>query len=213
MKVVTKVISVMILFFVLSAEVCAAEQQQIPEAVSVTLEAGYGETAVCDMQFQMYLIARMDETGGLQVVTDWETLENDIKKCLTGKQEWQELAETVALEQKDISEKKAQAVVRTNADGIGYAENIERGLYLVVASEMEQGGYLYRAAPFFVTVPTQNPVNQDWEKETKVCVKTERETMSHPETGEGRLLEELLAVMGISLLVVGRIVYRKRQKH
>lgn len=117
-----------------------------------------------EIPVKLYKVASMDETAGYTVDTETYgsgfVIEDKGDKTAEWLQQWKDLA-LIAAEKVEEGRIEADAVVSmqpvAGADAScsrGTAENLEAGLYLVLAENVEYGGYEYSFSPYLVSVPT-----------------------------------------------------------
>lgn len=148
--------------------------------------------ALAGAQVSIYRVAEMEETGALTAAKEFGAFSVDIR----GKndEKWRELAATM---EAAVLRDKMQpfAFGRTDVDGKLLfpqkgGSKLMPGLYLVRTDRLQQGGYWYDSAPFFVMLPEQEKKSNEWVYDVTANAKPEKtEIPSQPETAVRKALK------------------------
>ena len=195
--------------------------------VSLTISYQQDGTPLNGAQFDIYLVAVMDECGELTPTADFAQFDVQIR----GKhdEEWKALASS--LEDYILRENLLPADSgKTDSRGLltfpAGQQKLKHGLYLVLGHRHSQGGYQYEASSFPVLLPGADKEANEWIYNvtaypkyhyTKEGIeeKLDRPTPllpsgKLPQTGQLWWPVPILLAVGILLLVSGLIRRRKR---
>ena len=156
----------------LPAQALAAGSIDLSRGVSLTVSYADGKTALSGAQFDMYLIATVDETGELTATGAFSSFPVDIR----GRNDdaWNEVAST--LDGYILRDKIAPTdSAKTNAQGLASFPNAQprltAGLYLVRGQQHTQSGTIYEAAAFLVMLPGLDRAANAWLYDVTVSAK------------------------------------------
>ena len=156
----------------LPAQALAAGSIDLSRGVSLTVSYADGKTALSGAQFDMYLIATVDENGELTATGAFSSFPVDIR----GRDDdaWNEVAST--LEGYILRDKIAPTdSAKTNAQGLASFPNAQArltaGLYLVRGQQHRQSGTIYEAATFLVMLPGLDRAANAWLYDVTVSAK------------------------------------------
>ena len=152
----------LVLLAALLPRALAAGRMDLNRELQLHLSYQKDGAALAGAQVSIYRVAEMEETGALTATKEFGAFSVDIR----GKndEKWRELAAT--MEAAVLRDKmQSFAFGRTDVDGKllfpqkGGSKLIP-GLYLVRTDRLQQGGYWYDSAPFFVMLPEQEKKKQ-----------------------------------------------------
>lgn len=130
----------------------AAKSTDLQPIADLTISTIYDNIPIKGMEFQAYLISRMDADGNLTVTERFSAYAQELD--IRGKNDpaWMKLTEKLAgeIEQKSLAP-DLQAV--SDQEGLVQWKNLSRGLYLILGTGKEQEGFVYTVSPFFVMAP------------------------------------------------------------
>lgn len=162
-KYIITAISFLIVLLLLPIQVRAADSIDIKQDVNLTISFQDENTSLTDAEFDLYLIATVDEYGRLTTTEAFRQFNVDIH----GENDtaWKALAST--LEGYVLRDGiKSTDSGKTDRQGLltfpNQAERLEQGLYLVLSHRHIQSGRIYDAAPFMVLLPAQDKETNDW---------------------------------------------------
>lgn len=153
---------VLLLYF-LPMTVEAAGSIDPEREVSLTISYQQDETPLTGAQFDIYLVAVMDECGELTPTDDFAQFNIQIRG--ENDEEWKVLASS--LEDYILREKLLPADSgKTDSRGLltfpVRQQKLQHGLYLVLGHRHSQGGYQYEASSFPVLLPESDKEANDW---------------------------------------------------
>ena len=168
---------------------CAYNTQ---ETIAAMQQAAQDGAALAGAQVSIYCVAEMEETCALTATKEFGAFSVDIR----GKndEKWRELAATM---EAAVLRDKMQpfAFGRTDVDRKLLfpqkgGSKLMPGLYLVRTDRLQQGGYWYDSAPFFVMLPEQDEKSNEWVYDVTANAKPEKtEIPSQPETAVRKALK------------------------
>ena len=175
----------LVLLVTMLPQALAAGRMELNRELRLNLSYQKDGAALAGAQVSIYRVAEMDETGALTVTKEFSAFSVDIR----GKndEKWRELAATVeAVVLRDKMQPFASG--KTNAEGkLSFPQNgdakLTPGLYLVRTERLQQGGYWYDNAPFFVMLPEQDEKSNEWVYDVTANAKPEKTPIPpQPET-------------------------------
>lgn len=154
-------ISLFLLLIILSCTVSAAGPIDLSQTAQLHLTAQCGELSIEGLEFSLYRISSIDETGELSVLPRFAAYEELVNIRGKNDAQWQESAQTLENEilQNALT---PDTSVFTSDGGIAVVEDLPLGLYLVLPSGVVLNGYVYSAAPFFLLLPEQSQSDNTW---------------------------------------------------
>ena len=159
----------------LPVQVLAAGNIDLSRRGNLTITDSYDETGLAGVIFHIYRISAVDEYGELTPTTDFRKYTDQLDICIEKNEGWIEIAKTL---EQDIllsgsPEPTASAV--SDENGIAAFSDLELGLYLVIGTSIEKGGYLYSTGPFMVMFPNRDPDSNTWVYSANAVAKTDRQ--------------------------------------
>ena len=156
-------LSVLAVFLLLPLQALAAGSIDLNQDVSLTISYQDGNTPLVGAEFDIFLVATVDEYGELTTTKDFAQFNVNIR----GKNDeaWRTLASTLEgyVLRDDISPADS---AKTNDKGLASfptnGKSLKAGLYLVLGHRHTQNGYRYDPAPFMVMLPELNQENNGW---------------------------------------------------
>ena len=185
-------ILLLLLLATLLPQALAAGRVDLNRELRLNLSYQKDGVALAGAQVSIYRVAEMDETGALTAAKEFSGFSVDIR----GKndEKWRELAAT--LEAAVLRDKMQPfASGKTDADGkLSFpqkgAAKLTPGLYLVRTERLQQGGYWYDNAPFFVMLPEQDEKSNEWVYDVTANAKPEKTPIpAQPETVVRKVLK------------------------
>lgn len=156
-------ICVLILAVVLPGQAMAAGSIDLTHPPSLTIAYHDGETPLTGAQFQIYLVATVDEYGELTTTAPFSAYNVDIR----GKDDaaWRTLASTLeGYVLRDAVTPTASGT--TDEQGMlafsGEDPVLPHGLYLILGQSHTQDEQIYLTETFMVMLPSLDKVNNDW---------------------------------------------------
>lgn len=195
--------------------------------VSLTISYQQDETPLTGAQFDIYLVAVMDECGELTPTDDFAQF--DVQMRGKNDEEWKTLASS--LEDYILRENLLPADSgKTDSRGLltfpARQQKLQHGLYLVLGHRHSQGGYQYGASSLQVLLPGPDIEANDWIYNVTAYPKydytnegrgEEPDRPVHllpsgklPQTGQLWWPVPILFAVGVFLLVSGLICQRNR---
>lgn len=181
MKLCKRLTSVLLAVWILSCAVFAAGSIDKNRDIELTISYRDDSTSLVGAEFNIYLVASMDENGELTTENAFQQFNVDIR----GKNDeaWKTLATTL---EGYVLRDKIAPTDSGKTDDNGYLcfptgnERLTPGLYLVLGSRHTQDGFRYDAMPFMTMLPTQDTENNEWVYD--VLVEPKFEASALPET-------------------------------
>ena len=170
-------LSILAVFLLLPVPVLAAGKIDLSHDVSLTVTAAYDQKPISGMQFDVYLVAIVDQYGELTPTKTFSQFNVDIRG--ENDQAWRTLASTLEgyvlwdnLSPTDSGKTDRQGLLSFP----NRQKSLTPGLYLVLGQLHTQDGCQYEADPFMVMLPSLDQTNNSWVYEAKVSPKL----ASHP---------------------------------
>ena len=193
--------SILTLIMLLPFPVMAAGGIDLSKEVTLSLSYKDETTSITGAQFDIYLIAKVDEGGELTPTDVFSQFPVDIR----GKNDeaWKNLAST--LEGYILRDKIAPTDTgKTDANGqLNYpteafrknsGKGLTAGLYLVMGKQHTQGNYKYDASSFIVQLPELNSETNVWNYKVGTSPKFTRTNKPGEESGGGSVSRKALKV-------------------
>lgn len=174
-------LSVLAIFLLLPMAASASDEISFGTEASLTIHNSFGEMGLQGVQFDLYLVSTMDAYGELTPVDTFQQYASDLDIQGENDDAWMQLAGTL---EREIRLGNLGALLPTDSaltGGDGAAafpsgqKRLPLGLYLVMGTRVEQDGYVYATAPFFVTLPRRDSVSDAWDYSVTVNSKLERD--------------------------------------
>lgn len=153
----------------------AAGSIDLNQDVSLTISYQDGNTPLVGAEFEIFLVATVDEYGELTTTKDFAQFHVNIR----GKDDeaWRTLASTLEgyVLRDDISPTDSG---KTNDKGLvsflTAGKSLKAGLYFVLGYRHTQTGFRYDAMPFMVMLPSLDKENNVWSYDVAVSPKFDR---------------------------------------
>ena len=155
----TVLLSIAFLCCVLSPAI-AADHSTAANTCSFTIENAYGRTPLSSVRFSIYLVAERASNGTFTLLPDYKKSGVSIAN-LKKASEWNQAAQDFA----NWTEKRSlpfAAQQTTDAKGHTTFSALSEGLYLVIGDPVSSGKYCYTSAPFLVSLPNWDAIQQHW---------------------------------------------------
>ena len=175
-----------VLAFLLSVTVFAAEKVDVSKKTSLTVNYLYnGTIPVPNAEFSLYQIGMVAETG--ELIIDSRFSDYGIKLDLTNADDWATMAETVYgyLQRDNIA---FSANGKTDKRGKMVLRELPVGLYLLAGASLTNEDFVYTAMPFFLTLPSVNS-EKAWEYDVTVKPKCNRHTLPPEEVVSRKVMK------------------------
>lgn len=168
-----KITLLLLVLFLLPNAVFAAGLIDLDRTASLDISAQFGDLSVENMEFSLYRVSDIDQTGAL-TPTDRFSAYGQLLD-IQGKNDalWQSAAQTL---ENEIQQQYLLPDLTGMTDGTGivHFSDLPLGLYLVLCGGAVADGYVYRTAPFFVLLPEQTTDNT-WNTSLTAAPKLSRE--------------------------------------
>ena len=156
-------LSVLAVFLLLPLQALAAGSIDLNQDVSLTISYQDGNTPLVGAEFEIFLVATVDEYGELTTTKDFAQFHVNIR----GKDDeaWRTLASTLEgyVLRDDISPTDSG---KTNDKGLvsfpTAGKSLKAGLYFVLGYRHTQNGFRYDPTPFMVMLPGLDKENNIW---------------------------------------------------
>lgn len=178
--IMTALLSILAVLLFLQVQAMAAGSIDTGRDVGLTVSYQDGNMPLVGVEFDLYLVAVVDEYGELATTETFRQFNVDIR----GKNDaaWKALASTLegyilqdGIKPTDSGETDKQGLLNFP----NQAKRLEQGLYLALGSRHTQNGRIYDAAPFMVLLPAQDKDINDWLYD--VTVKPKRDSRPEPD--------------------------------
>lgn len=173
-KIIKAVLATMVILLALPLQALAAGRIDQNRDVSLTISYQDGKTPLVGAQFDLYLVATMDETGALTVTQTFEKYSID----LTGNDDaaWKAMASTLegyvlrdSVTPTDSGKTDRNGKLSFPA-GSG---KLAPGLYLILGSRHRQNGVIYDAQPTMALLPVLDKETDEWHYDVTISTKHE----------------------------------------
>lgn len=164
----------LLLILTLPMTVFAAGSIDMSRSTGITIGVVYDKVPVAGMAFGAIRVSTVDETGELTVLNRFSKFASDLDIRGKNDEAWQEMAQILELELYTWEDVTLDAVAKTDESGIARFDNLPKGLYLIVSEGVEQDGYVYTTAPFFVNLPEQDLKSNSWNYDIVANAKPEQ---------------------------------------
>lgn len=169
--------SLYLLVAILQMDVNAAGKVDSDQAVKLTITASCNDLTIAGMKFDAYFISTMDDCGELTPTKQFKEYETELD--IRGKNDaaWETMAQTLerAILLDDLIQPEKS--VTTDASGKAVFTGLEKGLYLLCATGVQQEGYVYQCLPFFAVLPEQNHETNTWNYQVQANAKAGQSPM------------------------------------
>lgn len=159
----TALLSVLTVLLLLPVQAIAAGSIDTGRNVSLTISYEDENTPLAGADFDLYLVATVDESGVLTPTRAFSKFNVDMRgendaawKALASTLEGFVLRDGIASTDSGKTDEKGLLTFPNQA------KQLEQGLYLVLGHRLIQDGCIYDAAPFMMLLPTQDKNANDW---------------------------------------------------
>ena len=157
------VLAVLVILALLPVQALAAGKIDLSRELSLSVSYQNGSTPLAGAQFDLYLVASVDESGELTATEEFASFNVNIRgrndgawKALASTLEGFVLRDNVASADSGKTDRQGRLSYPTGED------NLVPGLYLVLGSRHSQDGRIYDAAPFMVLLPERGKETDPW---------------------------------------------------
>lgn len=174
----------------LPANALAAGLVDSTKPVELTIVYQDGNTPMGDVEFNIYLVARMDETGQLTPVDPFTDMSVDIQG--QNDEAWRALASTL---ESFVIQNRIYATdsCKTDARGVASfpakAQGLFQGLYFVASTHQTLDGRIYETEPFMVLLPGLDYSTNSWNYDLTVAPKHSSKPIPEEETISRKVLK------------------------
>lgn len=171
-RIAAALLSVLAVFLLLPLQALAAGGIDLNRDVSLTISYQDGNTPLAGAEFDIFLVATVDEYGELTTTQDFSRFHVNIRG--ENDEAWRTLASTLEgyVLRDDIAPTDSG---KTNDKGsISFPtteKSLKAGLYLVLGHRHTQNGFRYDPAPFMVMLPGLDKENNIWVYDVTVNAK------------------------------------------
>lgn len=167
-----RLLSMLTIFLLLPLQVLAAGGIDLTRDVSLTISDQDGNTPLAGAEFDIFLVATVDEYGELTTTEDFARFNVNIRG--ENDDAWRTLASTLegyvlrdGISPADSAKTNDQGLASFPANG----NILKAGLYFVLGHRHTQNGYRYDPAPFMVMLPGLDKENNIWVYDVAVNAK------------------------------------------
>lgn len=171
-RIAAALLSVLAVFLLLPLQALAAGSIDLNRDVSLTISYQDGNTPLAGAEFDIFLVATVDEYGELTTTQDFSRFHVNIRG--ENDEAWRTLASTLEgyVLRDDIAPTDSG---KTNDKGsVSFPtteKSLKAGLYLVLGHRHTQNGFRYDPAPFMVMLPGLDKENNIWVYDVTVNAK------------------------------------------
>lgn len=162
-RIAAMLLSVLTLALILPVQAFAAASINLKKNVNLTISYQDDDTPLTGVQFDIYLVATVDESGELTATETFAPFNVNI----SGNDDaaWRVLASTLEgyVQRDNIAPTDSG---KTDEEGIltfpNETRSLKQGLYLVMGHRLELNGTVYETEPFMVQLPSLDPESSEW---------------------------------------------------
>lgn len=169
MKKINSILLALFLLLLIPVTAMAAGSVDTEAKGTLTVSCKFGDLALKDVPVKLYRICKVKSTGELEPLegyTDYDQLTKGGKDD----EAWRELAaqlETKLLEDETLPDYSSV----TGEDGIARFTELPVGLYLILGTQTQVEGYIYKTTPSFVLLPQLDKEQNTWNYRAAVTLK------------------------------------------
>ena len=167
-------LSVLAVCLLLPLQALAAGSIDLNQDVSLTISYQDGNTPLVGAEFDIFLVATVDEYGELTTTKDFDQFNVNIRG--ENDDAWRTLASTLegyvlrdGIAPTDSGKTNDKGLVSFPTTG----KSLKAGLYLVLGHRHTQNGFRYDPAPFMVMLPGSDKENNSWAYDVTVNAKSD----------------------------------------
>ena len=171
---VAALLSVLAVCLLLPLQALAAGSIDLNRDVSLTISYQDGNTPLVGAEFDIFLVATVDEYGELTTTKDFDQFNVNIRG--ENDDAWRTLASTLegyvlrdGIAPTDSGKTNDKGLVSFPTTG----KSLKAGLYLVLGHRHTQNGFRYDPAPFMVMLPGSDKENNSWAYDVTVNAKSD----------------------------------------
>lgn len=168
----TAVLCLLILAMLLPGRVMASAGIDSARDSSLTINFHDGDTPIAGADFDLYLVAEMNEQGDYELVDDFRRVSVNLEDL--DSDALLELASTLTA-YIDLFRIQPVRSGSTDEQGLLKFEGLQPGLYLVRGYAHEQDGKIYTSVPFLVYLPWYDAAAGEWIYDLELSPKFESE--------------------------------------
>lgn len=157
------ILCIVMVSVLLPIQAYAAGRIDLDQGVGLSISYQDDQKPLSGAEFQIYLVATVDQCGELTVTEDFAQLDVKIKD--RDEDSWRTLASTL---EGYVLRDNISSTDRGNTDDKGVVsfpttgKELKMGLYLVLGQRHIQNGYRYDPVPFMVMLPELDQGNNEW---------------------------------------------------
>lgn len=145
-------------------------------SVEFQVDGTFAELRTLDIDVDLYKVAAVDATGAYTALEGFQELGLDKIDSETTAEEWEQMAAQAA----DLiqAQETAPDLTAVLEDGEGIARNLDTGMYLVEARQVQSAEYTYSFTPYLLALPSNyysTSGNDDWVYDVTTGLKPEQE--------------------------------------
>lgn len=185
-------LSVLAVLF-LPIRVLAAGSIDLTRDVGLTISYQDGNMSLAGAQFDIYLVATVDEFSELTPTEPFSQFNVNIRG--PNDDAWRTLASTLegfVLRDNIIPTDSGETDQHGQISFPNQAEYLKHGLYLILGHRHSQDGHLYEAAPFMALLPTQDKETNTWVYDVTAMPKYD--SSPEPDTPDDTITRKVLKV-------------------
>ncbi len=207
----------------------ATERVEPGRACSLSVSAEVDGTSVAGMEFKLWRVASIDETGNYELLPDYSEAGVDLT-ALAKASDWDAAAKTL-LSFAEEQSYEARVAAKTGSDGTATFSSLESGLYLVSGASTTAGGKVYTPTTYLESLPrliddawdydvssqcklevADAPVTPDADDDDKDDEDARKSNERLSQTGDESLSAAQVlpfVVIGVALVVAGVVLWRR----
>ena len=189
-RILTALLCLILCCSLLPAGAQAAGLVDLTKPVELSIVYQDGSAPMADVEFNIYLVAKVDETGELTPVAPFDDLNVDI----LGKNDeaWRTLASTL---ESYVIRDSIPATDKCKTNELGKAtfpaetRGLFHGLYFVASTRHTLNNRIYKTEPFMVQLPGLDYSDNNWSYELSVAPKHSSEPVPEKDTISRKVLK------------------------
>ena len=145
-------------------------------SVEFQVDGTFAELRTLDIEVDLYKVAQVDATGAYTALNGFQELGLDKIDSETTAEEWEQMAVQAADLIRD--QETAPGLTAVLEDGEGIARDLDTGMYLVEARQVQSAEYTYSFTPYLLSLPNNyysTSGSDDWVYDVTTGLKPEQE--------------------------------------
>ena len=174
-RLVVTLCSFLLIISCIAGTAFAYERIDTGQKTSLTVYFAENGNGFSEVEFRIYRVADMDETGALTLTGDFQSYPVSLENLDSS--QWRALTQTLDTYAKRDRLPPLQTG-KTDSDGAVVFSNLSVGLYLVTGDAYTEDGIVYTPEPMLVTLPGR-AAEDEWDYDVVVSCKYDSEPMQN----------------------------------